>query len=54
MRAAWRFPTFPGFDACAIHSAATGRRMNAEHLKPRDAAEVEQAIQWALSGGKTL
>jgi glycolate oxidase FAD binding subunit len=54
MRAAWRFPTFPGSDACAIHSAATGRRMNAEHLKPRDAAEVEQAIQWALSGGKTL
>ena len=28
--------------------------MNAEHLKPRDAAEVEQAIQWALAGGKTL
>jgi len=23
-------------------------------LKPRDAAEVEQAIQWALAGGKTL
>ena len=24
------------------------------HLKPRDAAEVEQAIRWALAGGKTL
>src|SRR5271154_1244847 len=23
-------------------------------VKPRDAAEVEQAIQWALAGGKTL
>jgi glycolate oxidase FAD binding subunit len=23
-------------------------------LKPRDAAEVEQAVQWALAGGKTL
>jgi glycolate oxidase FAD binding subunit len=26
----------------------------AENLKPRDAAEVEQAIQWAIAGGKTL
>jgi glycolate oxidase FAD binding subunit len=26
----------------------------AENLKPRDAAEIEQAIQWALAGGKTL
>jgi glycolate oxidase FAD binding subunit len=25
-----------------------------ENLKPRDAAEVEQAIQWALAGGKAL
>ena len=25
-----------------------------ENLKPRDAAEVEQAIQWAIVGGKTL
>jgi glycolate oxidase FAD binding subunit len=25
-----------------------------ENLKPRDAAEVEQAIQWAIAGGKTL
>ena len=24
------------------------------NLKPRDAAEVEQAVQWALAGGKTL
>ena len=28
--------------------------MSADHLKPREAAEVEQAIQWALAGGKTL
>ncbi len=28
--------------------------MNAENLKPRDAAEVEQAIRWALGSGKTL
>ena len=28
--------------------------MSADHLKPRDAAEVEQAIQWALADGKTL
>src|SRR5580704_15192379 len=28
--------------------------MNAENLKPRDAAEVEQAVQWALGNGKTL
>jgi len=28
--------------------------MNAENLKPRDAAEVEQAIRWALGEGKTL
>jgi glycolate oxidase FAD binding subunit len=26
----------------------------AENVKPRDAAEVEQAIQWAIAGGKTL
>ena len=26
----------------------------AENLKPRDAAEVEQAIKWAIAGGKTL
>src|ERR1700761_6899299 len=26
----------------------------ADSLKPRDAAEVEQAVQWALAGGKTL
>ena len=25
-----------------------------DNLKPRDAAEVEQAVQWALGGGKTL
>lgn len=25
-----------------------------ENLKPRDAAEVEQAVQWALAGSKTL
>src|SRR5271156_2558915 len=25
-----------------------------EHLRPRDAAEVEQAVQWALAGGKAL
>lgn len=25
-----------------------------ENLKPRDAAEVEQAVQWALAGGKAL
>ena len=25
-----------------------------EHLKPRDAAEVEQAVHWALAGGKAL
>ena len=28
--------------------------MPADHLKPREATEVEQAIQWALAGGKTL
>jgi len=28
--------------------------MHAENLKPRDAAEVELAIQWALANGKTL
>ena len=28
--------------------------MPADHLKPRDAAEAEQAIQWALASGKTL
>src|ERR1700761_9156193 len=26
----------------------------ADSLKPRDAAEVEAAIRWALAGGKTL
>jgi glycolate dehydrogenase FAD-binding subunit len=26
----------------------------AENLKPRDAGEVEQAIKWAIAGGKTL
>ena len=26
----------------------------ADNLKPRDAAEVEQAVNWALAGGKTL
>ena len=25
-----------------------------ENLKPRDAAEVEQAVQWALADGKAL
>jgi glycolate oxidase FAD binding subunit len=25
-----------------------------EHLKPRDAADVEQAVNWALAGGKAL
>ena len=28
--------------------------MPADHLKPRDAREVEQAIQWALAGDKAL
>ena len=28
--------------------------MPADHLKPRDAPEVEQAIQWAIAGGKAL
>lgn len=28
--------------------------MNIENIKPRDAAEVEQAIQWALADNKTL
>jgi glycolate oxidase FAD binding subunit len=28
--------------------------MNADNLKPRDAADLEQAIQWALAAGKTL
>src|ERR1700740_594936 len=28
--------------------------MHAENLKPRDAAEVELAIQWALANGKTF
>ena len=28
--------------------------MNADNLRPRDAAEVAQAIQWALSDGKAL
>jgi glycolate oxidase FAD binding subunit len=28
--------------------------MSCENLKPRDAAEVEQAVRWALAGGKTL
>src|SRR5271154_1830004 len=25
-----------------------------EHLKPRDASEVEQAVNWAIGGGKAL
>ena len=29
-------------------------RAMADNLKPRDAAEVEQAIQWALGNGKTF
>jgi len=28
--------------------------MGSDNLKPRDAAEVEQAVQWALGEGKTL
>src|ERR1700734_309424 len=28
--------------------------MSGSHLKPRDAVEVEQAVQWALAGGKAL
>ena len=28
--------------------------MSGENLRPRDAAEVEEAIRWALAGGKTL
>jgi len=28
--------------------------MNAENLRPRDAAEVEHAVQWALGNGKTF
>src|ERR1700747_3538609 len=28
--------------------------MSHDNLKPRDAAEAEAAIQWALAGGKTL
>ena len=40
--------------ACVIESANAARQMNAENLKPRDAAEVEQAIQWALGNAKTL
>jgi len=28
--------------------------MSHDNLKPRDAAEVEQAVQWAIAGGKTL
>jgi glycolate oxidase FAD binding subunit len=28
--------------------------MSEHNLKPRDAAEVEQAVRWALAGGKTL
>jgi glycolate oxidase FAD binding subunit len=28
--------------------------MPGSHLKPRDAVEVEQAVQWALADGKTL
>jgi glycolate oxidase FAD binding subunit len=28
--------------------------MSEENLKPHDAAEVEEAIRWALAGGKTL
>jgi glycolate oxidase FAD binding subunit len=28
--------------------------MSCENLKPRDSAEVEQAIRWALAGGKTF
>jgi glycolate oxidase FAD binding subunit len=28
--------------------------MTGSHLKPRDAADVERAVQWALAGGKTL
>jgi len=28
--------------------------MSFENLRPRDGAEVEQAIRWALAGGKTL
>src|SRR5271170_3034421 len=28
--------------------------MSGHDFKPRDAADVEQAVQWALAGGKTL
>src|SRR5271169_6586882 len=40
---------------CVPRSAAvlTHRTMT-EHLKPRDAADVEQAVNWALAGGKAL
>ena len=38
---------FPG------HSAILTRAM-ADTLQPRDAKEVEAAVQWALAGGKTL
>jgi glycolate oxidase FAD binding subunit len=44
MRAAWHSRIWRDFDA---------PRMT-DNLKPREAAEVEQTVNWALAGGKTL
>ena len=41
-RPAWRFRIFRGSDAMT------------DTLKPRDAKDVEAAVQWALAEGKTL
>src|SRR5579872_2825251 len=38
----------------ALREVVLQTRMDGERLKPRDAAEVEQAIQWALAEEKTL
>jgi glycolate oxidase FAD binding subunit len=38
----------------AALASRTRNAMTESILKPRDAAETEQAIQWALAGGKTF
>jgi glycolate dehydrogenase FAD-binding subunit len=44
MPAAWRFLTFRGSDSGSM----------VDILKPRDAKDVESAVQWALAEGKAL
>jgi glycolate oxidase FAD binding subunit len=54
MPAARRSPTFHVFDAGAFTAPTQAYVAMTDNLRPRDAAEVEQAIRWALAAGKTL